>query len=274
MNRGSVITIRDGEHALFRGAKRQSSVIMAILFKEFKVQLRNSKFGLFYVIIEPMVLILMLSTIWYMFRMTEIEGVHVLIYLPLGVATFLIFKRSLASVPTAVQRNQGLLDYPQVKPIDSVIAVFTLEMCLTLIASTLAIFLIWWVTGIVPPFPRPLEAIGLLAMLLAGSFGCALLLSVYGTFYETIPRTIGLLRRPLIFISGVIFSVKGLPPDIQWYLSWNPLLHFVEGIRLYAAGHKVFMFWDLIYACLVSASMLGIGFLAYYANRYRMVQSR
>lgn len=274
MLHGSVITIRDGERELVRGLKRQSSVIMAIIFKEFKVRIRTSKFGLFYMLIEPMVMILMISTIWYMFRMTMIDGVHVLIYLPLGFAAFLIFKRSLSSIPSAVKSNQGLLDYPQVKPIDSIIAVFTFEMILTIFASALAMLLIWWVTGIAPSFPQPLEALGLLGALLALSFGCSTLLAVYGTFYENIPRTIGMLRRPLIFISGVIFSVKSLPPDIQWYLSWNPLLHFTEGARYYAAGHQVFMYWDIDYAIIVSVAMLGLGYVAYFANRYRLVQSR
>ncbi len=59
----------------------------------------------------------------------------------------------------------------------------------------------------------------------------------------------------------------------EW-LSWNPLLQFIEYFRLYAAGHRTFPEADLGYACFVSAFMLGLGFIAYYANRYRLVQSR
>lgn len=274
MAHGSVITVRNGENELVRGLKRQSSVVMAIIFKEFKVRMRTSKFGLLYLIIEPMVMIVMLATLWYLFRKQEVDGLNVLIYLPLGVAPFLIFTRSIGTVPSAVHRNRGLLDYPQVKPIDCVIAVYIFEITLSLLASTLALLLIWWVAGIAPSFPRPLEAIGVLLALLIGAFGCALLLSVYGTFYENLPRTIGMLRRPLILMSGVIFPVTALPPAIQWYLSWNPLLQFIEGIRYFAAGHPVFMYWDLAYASVLSVAVFGIGYIAYYANRYRLVQSR
>jgi capsular polysaccharide transport system permease protein len=274
MRHGTVITVRDGEQDLLRGLKRQSSVIMAIIFKDIKVRQRTSKFGIFYVLIEPMVFILAIASIRYLFRTTSVDGLHVMIWVPLGVSAFLLFRRCISKVPMAIKSNEGLLDYPQVKPIDPVIAMFILEMTLTMIASGLAIFLIWWVMGVGPSFPRPLETIGVVVALLAGSFGVALVLAVYGTFYENIPRTIRFLNRPLIFISGVIFSVSALPAYIREYLAWNPLLQFIEYIRLYAAGHPTFPEGDLFYACLVSISMLGVGFIAYYANRYRLVQSR
>ena len=274
MRLGTVVTIHDGEPSLLRGLKRQSSVVMAIIFKEFKVRQRTSRFGLLYVLVEPMIFIIAISSIRYLFRTTEVDGLHVLIWVPLGVAAYLIFKRSITKVPAAIKSNQGLLDYPQVKPIDPLIAIFILEMVMTLVASAMAMFLIWWVMDVAPSFPRPLEAIGVLAVLLAGSFGAALLMGVYGTFYENVPRTMRILMRPLLFISGVIFSVNALPTYVREYLAWNPILQFIEYFRLYAAGQRTFPEADLGYACFVSALVLGVGFLAYYANRYALVQSR
>ena len=275
MRQGTVITIRDGENDLVRGLQRQWSVIMAIIFKEIKLRSRTSKFGIVYVLIEPMVFILAISAVRWLLRGRElVDGLHVLIWIPLGVGAFLMVRRAISKIPTAINSNDGLLDYPQVKPIDPVIAVFILEMILTMLGSCLAIILIWWFVDVVPSFPRPLEAIGVLALLLAGCFGLSLFLAVYGTFYENIPRTVRFLNRPLIFISGVMFPVSTLPKEVREYLAWNPLLQFIEYIRLYAAGHPTFPEADLAYGGFVSASMLGVGFIAYYANRYRLVQSR
>jgi capsular polysaccharide transport system permease protein len=274
MRQGTVITVHDGEPDLIRGLKRQSSVVMAIIFKEIKVRQRTSKFGMVYVLIEPMIYILTIAAIRYLFRTTSVDGLHVMVWIPLGVSLFLIFRRAISKIPSAIRSNEGLLDYPQVKPIDPVIAIFVLEMVLTMVASSMAIFLIWWFVGVGPSFPRPLEAIGVVLALLAGCFGVALLLAVYGTFYENIPRTIKFLNRPLIFISGVIFSVTALPRNVREYLAWNPLLQFIEYFRLYAADHQTFPEANLGYACFVSAFVLGLGFISYYANRYRLVQSR
>jgi capsular polysaccharide transport system permease protein len=274
MRQGTVVTVQDSGPNLLRGLKRQSSVVMAIIFKEIKVRQRTSKFGMFYVLIEPIIFIVMIAAIRYLFRTTSVDGLHVLIWIPLGVTLFLIFRHSVSKVPSAIRSNEGLLDYPQVKPIDPLIAIFILEMTMTMVASCIAMFLIWWFMGLGPTFPQPLEAIGVIVATLAGCFGLALLLGVYGTFYENIPRTIRFLNRPMIFISGVIFSVSVMPTYVREWLSWNPLLQFIEHFRLYAAGHRTFPEADLGYACFVSAFMLGLGFIAYYANRYRLVQSR
>jgi capsular polysaccharide transport system permease protein len=275
MSRGTVITVQGGGQSLARGLNRQSSVILAIIFKEIKVRSRTSKFGLMFVLIEPIIYIIAITMIRWLIRgREEVDGLHVLIWIPLGVAAYLIFMRAVTKIPSAIGSNQGLLDYPQVKPIDPLVGVFILEMMLTMLGSCLAIFLIWWFFDAFPTVPRPLEAIGVIAALLVGCLGIALILGVYGAFYENIPRTIKFLNRPMIFMSDVIIPISMLPAAFREYLAWNPLLQFVQHFRLYAAGQRTIPEADLAYACFVSALVLGVGIIAYYANRYRLVQSR
>jgi capsular polysaccharide transport system permease protein len=275
MGQGTVITVQGGEQSLVRGLKRQSSVVLAIIFKEIKVRSRTSKFGLMFVLIEPIIYIFAISMIrWLVRGRQEVDGLHVLIWIPLGVAAYLMFMRAVAKIPSAIASNQGLLDYPQVKPIDPLIGVFILEMILTMLGSCLAIFLIWWFFDVFPSLPRPLEAIGVIMALLAGCLGLALILGVYSTFYENIPRIMKFVNRPMIFLSDVIIPISMLPASIRDYLSWNPLLQFVQHFRLYAADQRTIPEADIAYACLCSALVLGVGIIAYYANRYRLVQSR
>jgi capsular polysaccharide transport system permease protein len=275
MAQGTVITVQGGDQSLVRGLKRQSSVILAVIFKEIKVRSRTSKFGLMYVLIEPMIYIIAITMIRWLIRgRAEVDGLHVAIWIPLGVAAYLIFMRAVTKIPSAIASNKGLLDYPQVKPIDPLVGIFILEMMLTMLGSSLAIFLIWWFFDQFPSLPRPLEAIGVIAALLAGSMGLALIIGVYGTFYENIPRTLKFVNRPMIFISDVILPISMLPAAVREYLAWNPLLQFVQHFRLYAAGQRTIPEADLGYACLCAALVLGIGMIAYYANRYRLVQSR
>lgn len=275
MRLGTVVTVQDGGRGLVRGLQRQSSVILAIIFKELKVRSRTSKFGLMFVVIEPTIFIIAIAMIRWLLRGREsVDGLHTLIWIPLGVAAYLMFRRALSKIPGAIGSNEGLLDYPQVKPIDPLIGVFIFEMMLTMVGSCLAIFLIWWFFDLFPSLPRPLEALGVLGALLVGCFGVALLVGVYGTFYETIPRMIKFVSRPIILISDVILPVSLLPSYMREYLAWNPLLQFIQHFRLYAAGLQPIPEADLAYACFLSVSVLGVGMLAYYANRYRLVQSR
>jgi capsular polysaccharide transport system permease protein len=225
MRLGTVVTVQDGGQGLVRGLQRQSSVILAIIFKEMKVRARTSKFGLVFVVIEPTIYIIAIAMIRWLLRGREsVDGLHTLIWIPLGVAAFLMFMRAISKIPGAIGSNEGLLDYPQVKPIDPLIGVFIFEMMLTMVGSCLAIFLIWWFFDQFPTLPRPLEALGVLGALLAGCFGVALLVGVYGTFYETIPRMIRFASRPIILLSDVILPVSMLPSYMREYLAWNPLL--------------------------------------------------
>jgi capsular polysaccharide transport system permease protein len=275
MGQGTVITVQGGGQSLVRGLKRQSSVILAIIFKEIKVRSRTSKFGLMFVLVEPIIYIVAITMIRWLIRgRTEVDGLHVAIWIPLGVAAYLIFMRAVTKIPAAIASNQGLLDYPQVKPIDPLLGVFILEILLTMLGSCLAIFGIWWFLDHFPTLPRPLEAIGVIAALLAGSLGLALILGVYGTFYEGVPRTMKFVMRPMILISDVILPISMLPASFREYLAWNPLLQFVQHFRLYAAGQRTIPEADLAYACMCSVLVLGVGIIAYYANRYRLVQSR
>lgn len=275
MGQGTVITVQDGGQSLVRGLKRQSSVILAIIFKEIKVRSRTSKFGLMFVLIEPIIYIVAITMIrWLVRGREEVDGLHVLIWIPLGVAAYLMFMRAVTKIPSAIASNRGLLDYPQVKPIDPLVGVFILEMMLTMLGSCLAIFGIWWFFDQFPSLPRPLEAIGVIAALLAGCLGIALILGVYGTYYENVSRITKFVNRPMIFISDVILPISMLPASFREYLAWNPLLQFVQHFRLYAAGQRTIPEADLAYACFCSALVLGVGMIAYYANRYTLVQSR
>lgn len=275
MGQGTVITVQGGGQSLLRGLKRQSSVVLAIIFKEIKVRSRTSKFGLMFLLIEPIIYIIAITMIRWLIRgREEVDGLHVLIWIPLGVAAFLIFMRGVSKIPSAIASNKGLLDYPQVKPVDPLIGVFILEMMLTMLGSCLAILLIWWFFDQFPSLPRPLEAIGVIVALLAGCLGLALILGVYGTFYENIPRLMKVVTRPMILISDVVLPISLLPASFREYLAWNPVLQFVQHFRLYAAGQRTIPEADLAYACMCSAVVLGVGIIAYYANRYRLVQSR
>jgi ABC-type polysaccharide/polyol phosphate export permease len=275
MGQGTVITVQGGGQSLVRGLKRQSSVILAIIFKEIKVRSRTSKFGLMFVLIEPMIYIIAITMIRWLIRgRAEVDGLHVAdLDPPRSRCVSDVHacrledsvghrKQSRTARLSAGQtdRSAGRGLHPRDDADDARFEPGHLRH--------LVVF------RPVPSLPRPLEAIGVIAALLAGCLGLALILGVYGTFYENIPRLMKFVNRPMIFISDVILPISMLPAAFREYLAWNPLLQFVQHFRLYAAGQRTIPEADLAYACLCSALVLGVGIIAYYANRYRLVQSR
>jgi hypothetical protein len=145
MGQGTVITVQGGGQSLVRGLKRQSSVILAIIFKEIKVRSRTSKFGLMFVLIEPMIYIIAITMIRWLIRgRTEVDGLHVAIWIPLGVAAYLIFMRAVTKIPSAIASNQGLARLPAGQTDRSAGRGLHPRDDADDARFCLAIFLIWW----------------------------------------------------------------------------------------------------------------------------------
>ena len=274
MTSGSEVTLGEEQRQLRVGVKRQSSVILALIFKDLKSRIQGSKLGFIFVILEPLVFVSVISLMMFLFGQTEIYGVHVLLFGPTGIIPYLIFKRFLLKLSGAVGKADGLYDYPQVKPIDAIIASITLQLWLLFLASCVLMFLVWWLLDLALPMPRPLEAIGVLALYMVGCFGLGLIVAVYSTLYDVVDRMIGIMRRPILIISGVIWPIDFLPPSARELLAWNPLVHVIAYLRTYTLGLPPFPEADLFYVFYVAIALIGLGFITYYANRYRLVLER
>ena len=254
------------------GFYRFKSVIWALFFKEFKIRLGKSKMGIAWVLLEPMIVMSVISFIWLVIGRKTIDNIHVMLYIGSGFIVFLIIRRGISPIPQGIKSNSALLNYPNVKPIDTIFSRFFLEMWLHSIASILLFTTLFWTIGVCPTFPDPLlafRAIGIAFML---SLGIGLLLGVYGQFYESVTKTVNILTQPLMIVSGVLYSMNDLPQKAREILSWNPIVHLISAFRQGALGIKPFAEYDLSYPTYLSIYVLGISFIAYYANRFRLIQ--
>jgi capsular polysaccharide transport system permease protein len=254
-----------------RGAKRQSNVVLALIFKEYKNKLGRSHLGVVWVILSPLAKISLIATVWYLAGRTKIDGVNTLLFISMGYVPYLCVRRCMTQIPSAIRTNQQLLDYPQVKPIDTLIAKFILEFCLIGAAVCLLLLILWWFFDLAPPMPQPLEFAYVVFLALTMGFGMAMIFGVYGTLYEGLQRASDLLSRPLVFISCVLHPAHILPNSALEILKWNPVLQFVEYGRHYTLGTPLIAQADLQTPAIVAVASLGIGTLAYYANRFRLV---
>ncbi len=231
-----------------------------------------SKLGVLWVLLEPIVAMAMISLIWLIIGREKIDNVPVMLFIGSGFVVFLIVRRGISPIPQAIKANRALLNYPQVKPLDTIFARFLLEMWLHLIASILLFFALWWFGDMLPGFQDPLEIILALAVAALLSIGIAMPLAVYGEFYESLTRIVGIVSRPLMIASAVIYSINDLPPAAREALAWNPIVHIISSFRHGAFGVKLFEGHSLAYPALTGLVLFGFGMVAYYANRFRLIQ--
>lgn len=257
---------------LIRGLNVQSSVLFALVFKDYKIRLGKSRLGLLWVILEPIGHVVALSLIWVVMRQTEIMGVPIGLFIAMGVLFYLVFQRGLNTIPQALNASRSLLDYPQVKPFDCFFARFVLELGL-LSASAIFLFsVLLWMGDFAPPVPAPLEFCLLLAVAWIIALGLGLIVGTYATIFPSIGRIVTIASRPLIFVSAVFYPASQIPTELRGILSWNPVLQAIELARSFVYGIAPFPELDFGYLAMWAVTTLSLGMVVVYANRYRLVQ--
>lgn len=255
-----------------RGLKHQSNVVLALMFKDFRSRASSGRLGLLWIIVDPITKILFISAIWWLSGRVEIAGVNVALFIAVAIIPFTIVSRAMGSVAASITANQAFYNYPQVKPIDALIARFLLDTVILLLGAMLIFFAFSWFFDLHLKLQNILPIISLLLVAMAMGFGLALFNGTYGCLYDGYAKIASFISKPLIFISAIFYTPNDLPAEARYYLSWNPIAQLVEYLRYYALGIRLFPEASLTYAILFSVIVLFLGFLAYFPNRFQLLE--
>lgn len=257
------------------GARRQSNVIFALIYRELKTKSGQDSYGLLSfvgIILEPAAAVIGLTLFWYLLKRQEVHGVHIALFVTVSVTAFSIVRRSFSSIPRSVKTSRAFYAYPNVKPFDAVLARFIVEFILILLGGLLVFFLIWWFLDLKVGMRYFIDAMRIFAELIAFSFGIALIMGIYGTRFPFIMTVFSNFSRILFYISCVFHPASDLPYEAQSLISWNPIAHATELGRFYLLGIQPFDSVSETYLFIWSLSALTFGFVAYYANRKKVLE--
>lgn len=223
------------------GLPAQADVLGALILRETRTRFGANQLGYLWAFIEPALWTL---TFYAMFQVAQREaplGMSIVGFVVTGLLPFQMFRETASRAQSAIDGNKALLFYPQVRPLDLVLARTGLEAA-TL--TTVLIVLLGFDALVLgsAPVDDPLKL--LCALCLATLLGAGLGLTVSGlSLYSTaVNRLVGPVLRPLFWISGIFFTANSLPTQIRELLLFNPVLHVIELARdaltgNYAAAH-------------------------------------
>ena len=206
------------------------SVWRALVLREALTRIATGRAGWVWLLLEPVAHVALMLVIFTAMRGRVHTGVDFALFLAIGVIGYTFFTVSAQRPAAAINANRGLLSYRQVKPVDPVLARAMLEGLIQVFV-TMVLLCGAAVVGfdVLPHDPLTfIEAYALLWLLGTG-FGLAL--SVGSTIVPEIGKVMGFVFMPLYFASGVLFSPAALPPSVQSWLLYNPLIHGVELAR-------------------------------------------
>jgi capsular polysaccharide transport system permease protein len=217
--------------SLARGALVQLQVVHALVLRESRTRFGAHQLGYLWALLEPLMWVATFGSLYYFTHRKVPAEMELIPFLTTGFVTYSMFQSTATRGSEAINANRALLFYPQVQPIDLILARSALE------AATYGAVFLFLMGGeamfrqALPAVDDPLGTVlGLsLAALLGGSLG--LVLCALGELFTVVQRLRGPLMRPLFWISGLFFTLGDTPQGSRRYLLWNPVLHVIEIVR-------------------------------------------
>jgi capsular polysaccharide transport system permease protein len=212
--------------------KTQFDVVKALALREIQSQQANLAYGYGWVLFDITLSFIGLLILKLVIRAFNVPGLPVITYLVTGLIPWFLFSSAYIAPAAAIKRNQRLLSLPGVTPLDLVLGSSLQLLCtyglFFLVAATVSSF---YEKSSFPHFPLGVILLFLSCWLIGVSFG--LVLMVLTRLYAPAGKFVGFFMRFAMITSGVVISIKMFPESIWPYLSWNPMLHVEELIRVY-----------------------------------------
>jgi capsular polysaccharide transport system permease protein len=215
---------------VLHGLVKQIQILRALMLRETRTRFGRHRLGYLWALIEPMTYVALFSGMYYVLGRTGPCGIPAVPFIATGILPYLMFQQTAAHSVMAISGNKGLLLYPQIRPLDLVLARVLLEALTSVVVFGLVMGGVALWEGV---FRLDSVLTTLLGLLLASGLGASfgLLLCGLSTFSSAVEQLYGPLMRPLFWMSAIFFSTNQMPTVAQKFLLWNPVLHAVELTR-------------------------------------------
>lgn len=247
------------------------TTLRAFLLRELKGQFGRSRLGYFWAIAEPAGLVAVLTLLHAVIRgrHATLYGESPVVFFAFGAVAYFLFANNVNDAQGVCRSNRGLFNYPQVRPVDIILARCIID-ALMMSGVGLAFLVGWWWLGRGWALDDPLLLVFALTSLFLMGFCLGLVFEVFGTVFPDMQRIFSLIMRPMLFISGLFFSIEMIPLQYRFVLIWNPVLHGVDLTRdavivgYTSPANPVYM-----WVCILV--MLFISLAAYRRYLYRLI---
>jgi capsular polysaccharide transport system permease protein len=234
--------------------------IAALILREMSTTYGRTPGGYIWAILEPLAAILFLSIGFAMVMRAPSLGTSFLLFYASGYLPFGLYGSISNKTARAIGYSSGLLKYPAVTWMDSVLARFLLN-CLTeiLIGIILMGGILMMVDAHAVFSPKPvIEALGLVMLL---GLGVGMLNCVLFGLFPLWETAWAIFNRPLFLASGIFFLYDDLPRPVQDIIWYNPILHVIGLMRrgfypTYTADYA-----SPLYVTLLSLTLLTFGLI-------------
>lgn len=205
-------------------------VVGALLVREMATRFGSKPGGYVWALLDPAAHILLMTIIFRAIARAPALGTSFALFFATGYIAFQFYQAMSSYLNSAIRANKALLNYPNVAPIDTVVARFILQVCTTSLVAFIVLGTIVVTMRVQASihWPAILEAV---AMACVFGLGVAMVNCVLFVKYPLYEQVFNIVNRPLFLISGVFFLPDSIPAPYRDLIFINPLVHIIMGFR-------------------------------------------
>ena len=249
----------------------QARVILALALREVHTLYGGKSLGYLWAIIQTAFGVAVFWAIRHFAHAAAPHGMTVLTYLVAGFGVWNIITQTLSKCMAAIDGNRALLTFPQVTPLDIMLA-----RCLVVTATQVISMTIILGCGLVFGYTVAVSSVGMLiiCVLLAALLGLGLgaLLGALAVYLPALQQVVPMIMRILFFASGIFYSVSAFSHRVGDFLMLNPIMQLIELVRMALANGYVSLYADFWYVVQVTLGSLFFGLLLERYVRRRVTQ--
>ncbi len=244
-----------------------SRIVFALMVREMVSTYGKSVGGFFWVILEPVIGIALMTGIFALAFRSPPLGTSFPLFYATGVVPFLIFVDINSKLAHSIKFSRQLLSYPVITFFDALLARFILNFLAQLMVAYLVFLtiVIFFADRVAVDF----ESISLcFAMIAAIGFGIGSANCFLFNFFPVWERIWAIVMRPMFLISCIFYLFDDVPEPYQSVLWFNPVIHLVGALR-----DGIFSTYDAEYVSPLYIFGLSLGLTAFafvMLNRYFM----
>jgi len=215
-------------YELVRETFRYRELIWALAMKELKIRYKRSVLGFLWALLNPMLLMLVLSIVFS--TIMKINIPHYAIFLLSVLLPWTFFSQSLSYAVESIVGNADLIKKVRVaKLVFPVAAVISnmINLLLSIIPLALIVVLMrhpfhWtWIY-----LPVPLLALTIFTL------GATFFFAAANVYYRDVAHILQIVLQAWFYITPIIYSLDFFPEKYRWIFKLNPIQFVLNGFRL------------------------------------------
>lgn len=212
--------------------QHQLSLLWTLFSQSFGARDRKNRFNLLWTFVEPIGQMTVLMLIFSLIGRTAAYGRSFALFLIAGLTILAVFTQSAQMVRGAVLQLSRQSRLAEIGLFHEAVVRTIFVVIVNAISMSAVLYGISIVQRVETMPQHWHHVVSAFFWTMVMGFGIGLLRAYWVLFFSIADKVYTIISRGLIFVSGVFYMPSYMPPVFREALSWNPVLHGVELLRL------------------------------------------